>query len=67
MGLVLLIMRIGVQESGMYHAAKVADNQVDAIDRGDFFALFKDSTIFFKYLRCILIALPTWYMIGILV
>lgn len=67
LGLALLLMRIGVQESGMYHAAKIADTHEHSIGRGNFFALFTDKTRFFKYLRCVMIGLPTWYMIGILV
>ena len=67
MGLALLLMRIGVQESGMYESAKVADSKEGSIARGNFFALFTDRMRLVKYLRCIFIALPTWYMIGILV
>jgi hypothetical protein len=37
-----------------------------AIPRGKFFALFTDRKRFGKYLRCILIGLPTWYLVGIL-
>lgn len=67
MGLALLLMRIGVQESGMYESAKVADSREGSIARGNFFALFTERMRLVKYLRCIFIALPTWYMIGILV
>ena len=67
MGLALLLMRIGVQESGMYESAKIADTRSGSIARGNFFALFTERSRLVKYLRCIFIALPTWYMIGILV
>lgn len=67
MGLALLLMRIGVQESGMYHSAKIADEHEDSIGRGNFFALFNSKERFVKYLKSILIGLPTWFMIGILV
>ncbi len=67
MGLVLLLLRIGVRESGMYENAKVADNRPDSISRGNIFALFTNTSRFIKYLKCMFIALPTWYMIGILV
>jgi MFS family permease len=67
MGLVLLAMRVGVHESKMYHAAKQADTNNDSIQRGNFFALFTERTRFIKYLRCIFIGLPTWFMIGILI
>lgn len=67
LGLALLLMRIGVQESGMYHKAKVADDHEGSIGRGNFFALFTEKQRFIKYLKSILIGLPTWFMIGILV
>jgi len=67
MGLILLLMRIGVHESKMYNTAKEADSNSDSIERGNFFALFTERTRFFRYLRCIFIGLPTWFMIGILI
>lgn len=67
LGLVLLLMRIGVQESGMYQAAIIADSQENSISRGNFFALFTDRKRFIKYLKCVMIGLPSWYIIGILV
>ena len=62
MGLVLLLMRIGVYESGMYHHVKKSN-----VSRGDFFMLFKNAKRFVRYLSCITIGIPIWYMIGILV
>ncbi len=62
LGLGLLLLRVGVSESGMFRTAKA-----DSVSRGDFFALFNNRERLFKYLRCILIGLPTWYVIGILV
>jgi putative MFS transporter len=38
-----------------------------SVSRGNFLALFTDKERFFKYLQCILIGLPTWYIIAILV
>ena len=68
MGLALLIMRIGVRESGIYLNGKKAVLETEgSISRGNFFALFTNWHLFIKYLRCILIALPTWYMVGILI
>ena len=66
LGLCLLFARVSVQESGMYQHAKDAATDGD-VARGNFFALFTDRDRFWRYLRCILIGLPTWYMIGILV
>ena len=62
LGLLLLALRIGTFESDMYK--KVHHEEVS---RGDFLSLFKDKTIFLKYLKCILIGLPVWYAIGILI
>lgn len=61
MGLALLIMRIGVYESGMYHSLK--DNK---IKKGNFFKLFQNRSRFIKYLSCIAVGVPIWYSIGIL-
>src|SRR5579883_51888 len=61
LGLVLLILRIGILESGMF--VKVA---ATTVRRGSFFSLFTSRSRFIKYLRCILIGLPTWYLVGIL-
>jgi MFS family permease len=66
LGLCLLFARVSVKESGMYQHAKVAASDAD-VSRGNFLALFTDRQRFGRYLRCILIGLPTWYMIGILV
>ncbi len=62
LGLCLLILRIGVYESGIY--TKIL---AEKVEKGNFFMLFKNAAIFKKYLYCILIGLPTWFTIGILV
>lgn len=62
LGLALLILRIGVAESGMFQSAKEED-----VQRGNFFALFTNGSRFLRYLRCILIGFPTWFVVGILV
>jgi MFS family permease len=66
LGLCLLFARVSVKESGMYQHAKESAGAGD-VARGNFFALFTDAGRFRRYLRCILIGLPTWFMIGILV
>jgi MFS family permease len=66
LGLCLLFARVSVKESGMYQHAKETATEGE-VARGNFFALFTDAGRFRRYLRCILIGLPTWYMIGILV
>ena len=62
LGLALLFLRMSVAESGMFSAVKQS-----GVKRGSFLSLFTDGERFRKYLRCILIGIPTWYVIGILV
>ncbi|QHT72261.1 MFS transporter [Rhodocytophaga rosea] len=62
LGLSLLLLRIGVAESKMFGQAKITHEK-----RGDFFALFTDKQRLFKYIRCILIGIPLWYVVGILI
>jgi MFS transporter, putative metabolite:H+ symporter len=63
MGLLLLFMRIGVFESGMFAGLK-AKHQVK---RGNFFYLFSHPKLLIKYLNIILIAVPVWYVMYFLV
>lgn len=62
MGLLLLIARIGVYESGMFEAVKHKN-----IQRGNFLMLFNNRDRFKRYMKSILIGLPNWFVIGILV
>lgn len=62
LGLVLLAFRVGTFESGMFDRLKS-----HTVQKGNFFMLFKSKTIFLKYLACILIGLPVWFVIGILI
>jgi len=62
MGLALLLLRVGTFESGMFrHAAK------SEISKGNIFMLFNNKKRFLKYLYCILIGIPLWFVVGILV
>lgn len=63
LGLVLLLLRVGVLESGMYASIKTESN----VKKGDFLMLFKSKDRFLKYLACILVGVPIWYTIGLLV
>jgi len=63
LGLVLLLLRISVFESGMYKQVK----GMEKISRGNFFMFFNNGKRFKKYILSILIGLPTWYVIGVLV
>ena len=62
LGLLLLIARASVFESGLYMKVKEA-----AVQRGNFFMLFTNSFRLKKFIGCILIGLPIWYVIGILI
>lgn len=62
LGVFLLFLRIGVSESGLF--AKVRDT---GIRRGNFFALFARWRTCKKYLSVVLVALPIWFVIGIMV
>ena len=62
LGMVLLVLRISVAESGMFMEVKQR-----AVSRGNFFMFFTNASRFRKYLNAILIGLPTWYVIGILI
>ena len=63
LGLVLLALRAKMMESGMFTTVQ-SDK---SIKRGNFISLFTNRTRFFKYLRCILIGLPMWFVVGILI
>ncbi|MCC7303108.1 MAG: MFS transporter [Bacteroidia bacterium] len=62
LGLLLLILRIGTLESGMFHSMKQS-----SVRKGDIRILFNNRKRFQKYLKCILIGLPIWYTIGVLI
>jgi len=64
LGLVLLATRMTMLESGMYDRLRSAGSTVV---RGDFTMLLRDPRRLGRYLRCILIGLPIWYVVGILV
>ncbi len=60
LGLLLLMMRIGVFESGIYR--EIEDRN---IKKGDFLSLFRRRVYFVKYMKSILIGLPIWFAVGI--
>ena len=62
MGIALLILRVSVYESGMYK--NIQDSKVS---RGNIIMLFNERERFFKFAKCILIGLPTWFVMGVLV
>jgi len=62
MGLLLLLLRVSIMESGIYERVKHSN-----VSRGNFLMFFTNKDRFFRYLRGILIGLPVWYVIGILI
>jgi MFS transporter, putative metabolite:H+ symporter len=62
LGIVLLVLRISVAESGLFKQVKQMN-----VSRGNFLSFFTNAKRFKKYILAILIGLPTWYVIGILV
>ncbi|WP_207492417.1 MFS transporter [Aridibaculum aurantiacum] len=62
MGLLLLILRVSVFESGMFKSIKEMN-----VQRGNILMFFNKRSRFYTYIKCILIGLPTWFVIGVLV
>jgi predicted MFS family arabinose efflux permease len=62
LGLLLLVLRVSVFESGMFHQVKKME-----VQRGNFFMLFTNADRFKRYIVSVLIGLPTWFVIGVLV
>ncbi|WP_066838771.1 MFS transporter [Rufibacter ruber] len=62
LGLLLLLLRIGVYESGLF-----ARTRQEKVSRGNFLSLFTSAPRFFKYLKCILVGVPIWFVVGVLI
>ncbi len=62
LGFALLIMRVSVYESGMYNSIKMKN-----ISKGNFLMIFKDKKNFSKYIYCIAVGVPIWFIVGILI
>ena len=62
LGVFLLILRIRVSESFMFESVKLAK-----VAKGNFLLFFTNKKRFSKYIKAILIGLPTWFVIGVLV
>jgi MFS family permease len=63
MGLILLLMRVGTIESHFFQNIK----HENGIKKGDLRLIFFNKQNLIKYLHCILIGIPIWYIIGLLV
>lgn len=62
LGLLLLVLRFKLFDSGMYDSLKQ-----ERVSRGNFLKLFTDNRRAFKYVNSILIGTPIWFVIGLLV
>lgn len=62
LGLLLLVLRMKVFESGIFVHTKNTK-----VQRGNILMLFNSRERLMKYLKCILIGLPIWYVVGILI
>jgi putative MFS transporter len=62
MGAALLVLRIGVAESGMFQGLKKT-----TAARGDFRSLVRSPQTRWKYVRVVLVGVPIWYVVGILI
>jgi predicted MFS family arabinose efflux permease len=62
LGLMLLILRLSVAESGMFKGMEGS-----AVSRGNFLALFTSRDRFGRFLHSILIGLPSWFVVGVLI
>lgn len=62
MGLALLTLRAGLMDSHMFAQIKET-----TAERGNFLKLFTQWACFKRYLSCILIGIPIWFVIGIII
>jgi len=62
MGLLLLLLRANVMESGLFGQVKKS-----SVVRGNFLMLFTNRDRALRYLKGVVIGLPVWYVIGILI
>lgn len=62
LGLLLLLLRVSVKESLMFK-----QTEEKKISRGNFFMLLLSRERLIKYLRCILIGIPLWFIVGVLI
>ena len=62
LGLLLLLLRVGTFESKLFRQTSGT-----GISQGSFRLLFKNKQRFLRYLYCICIGLPIWFVVGIFV
>ena len=62
LGLLLLLLRVRVAESGMFKGM-----EGHGVSKGNFLALFTSRDRFGRFLHSILIGLPSWFVVGVLI
>lgn len=62
LGLLLLVMRVAVNESGMFNAMAEAGS----VACGHFWQLFTKRARFWRYIGCIAVGMPMWFVASIL-
>ena len=62
LGILLLLLRAKMSESGLYHEVKSSH-----VRRGDFWMLFNNRDRFLRYPKGVLIGFPVWFVIGVLI
>jgi MFS family permease len=62
LGLMLLVLRFNVFESGMFEHLKEK-----SVSRGDFLSIFTNGKRLTKYIMSIVVGLPIWFVVGILI
>lgn len=62
LGLLLMVMRIRVFESGIFIKIKE-----DNVKRGDILMLFNNKKRFIKYITSIVVGMPIWFVVGVLI
>ncbi|RYC71841.1 MULTISPECIES: MFS transporter [Spirosoma] len=63
MGLALLLLRVSVFESGLFSRFKAEHK---GVSRGNFGQFFRTWASTRKYLQCVAVGMPTWFVVGIL-
>ena len=61
LGLLLLFARVSMIESHLFTNLRSYD-----VSRGNFFMLFSSKKRLLRYMRCIIIGIPIWFVVGIL-
>ena len=63
MGLLLMLMRVGTFESGLYTKAATQEH----VKKGSLKLLFASKERIVRYIYCLCIGLPIWFVVGVLV